>query len=727
MALLSPGIQLFETSTTPAAVTTAAGNGIATLGFSSRGPINKLVKLNSIAEFNEIFGEPVGSNYYSHILTESVLALGQEYDTGVYFMRVADPTTVKYAKCPVIDFDIKGAKIAIKDKVSTKYTGYFMTFWDKEGTIVKPTKPALKISITGDNFSGESITELKVSQNFGPAGDLSGHDYVLWIPISDVVDNLNEKFKTDFKFIEVDNPGKTVEESEVGIIISATNETRFANSPLVVTVEVGEYNKDTEELISSPSVDTNTIPEVLDGTGEKKTFDGEELRNESTLGEYKGISKCSRFELTAKSPGSSMDNFRITKKTTVSSVDEDEKTWTISVYDGESATALESKTFAATNKPAEFYNMMKEFSYIDVEGETALPGDGKDEWTWDYDGTWILSRGKLLSNGECWDGDPAESEDTYIAQGGDNGYPMDSFDGKEQYSEYQGNNIYKEALKNPDFVNVDEINFSILAIPGSQNIGVQNAAINVCATRGDAIFIADVPEDLCGSRDEIDEAVKWSNSNSGFQSSYCAIYYGWFAQNNPYESDSSIICPASCFVVPKMVVVDSRYGEFFAPAGVTRGTIVCSDWLYSPDQNDRDKLVGNDNVINPISYSNTRGVTIMAQKTTDRTTSPLNRVGVRRMTNMIKRNLRSRLVSLLFEPNNEVARSNARNIVDNILSGLRTRNCIETYDINVVSGTGANRNDLNVYLSFAPYGLIEKIYVYLSITDAGVEVTEAVA
>ena len=96
------------------------------------------------------------------------------------------------------------------------------------------------------------------------------------------------------------------------------------------------------------------------------------------------------------------------------------------------------------------------------------------------------------------------------------------------------------------------------------------------------------------------------------------------------------------------------------------------------------------------------------------------------MTNMIKRKLRSRLVALLFEPNNETARSRARTIVDDVMAGLRSSECIENYDINVVSGTGANRNDLNVYLSFAPFGLIEKIYVYLSITDAGVEVTENV-
>ena len=366
---------------------------------------------------------------------------------------------------------------------------------------------------------------------------------------------------------------------------------------------------------------------------------------------------------------------------------------------------------------------MSKFEYITIDDVAYGEENTEAKISW-LDGTWELGVGAILADGTSW----SPEEGDYKVEEGNDGYPTVTIDDDiEQYSESRAIDLYVEALGNDDFVNTDEFSFSILATPGTQNTLVQNAAISVCTTRGDAIYLADVPRAYCESKQGIDEAVAWANGNSGFQSSYCAIYYGWFYQTNPYNTESNIACPAYCFIAPKMVALDQSMGEFFAPAGITRGGLVCSDWSYSPDQKDRDKLVGNDNVINPISYSNTRGVTIMAQKTTDRTTSPLNRVGIRRMTNAIKRELRSQLVALLFEPNNETARARARVIVDDIMSALRTKECIENYDINVVSGTGANRNDLNVYLSFAPYGLIEKIYVYLSITDAGVEVTEAVA
>ena len=445
-------------------------------------------------------------------------------------------------------------------------------------------------------------------------------------------------------------------------------------------------------------------------------FNGVDLRSTSSVSGY-NPANYSWFNLVSRNAGSSMNDVKIIKTTVPSAISSANDTWTITVVDVDGV-VLEERTGIT---PANFNEEMTKFSYIEVE-DVAIPAESTLTW---YDGTWVLSKGQLLSDGEYWA--PTYSGTTYNCVTGTDGYPTIEIGGANQYDESQAVNLYLEALGNDEFINTEEYSFSILATPGMQNTMVQNAAINVCAARGDAIFLADVPQDLCQSKQMIDDVVAWANGNSGFQSSYCAIYYGWFYQTNPYDTNNSIACPASCFIAPKMVALDQSMGEFYAPAGIARGNIVCSDWSYSPDQKDRDKLVGNDNVVNPISYSNTRGVTIMAQKTTDRTTSPLNRVGIRRMTNMIKRNLRSRLVALLFEPNNEIARARARSIVDDVLASLRSSECIETYDINVISGTGANRNDLNVYLSFAPYGLIEKIYVYLNITDAGVEVTETVA
>ena len=720
MALLSPGIQLFESSITPAAPVAAAENGVASLGYSTKGPVNKLTKVSSVSEFAEVFGDPVADYPYTHIMGQAVLA----NNTDFYFMRLADATATE-AKCPVVDFPIKGARVAIKDTIaaSTKESGYFMaTLAAKDGSIVlNGITPLFRVYIDGVDDADSVDTEMSFAAKFGPAGDRTN---ILYVSIAEVVANLQKKFGSRFTFKQVD----AEDDGEIGILVIAKNDTDYTGSSLSVNVAIGNIVGETTQTFVpwTQEATTNFLAGEIPTVEVSGTFGGETLSVNSTLNGLGEITRYNHFELVARYPGSAMTGVRVVKTSTTSSVDPTKEIWTVTVYDGEGV--LESRTGIT---PENFIEEMTKFAYIEITDEAlALLQNENDtrKWTW-HDGTWDLGKGELLSNGDYWsqqwEGTP------YIIEEGTDGYPTVevTIDGvtKKQYSESQSVNLYLKALGSDEFVNADEFSFSILATPGMQNTMVQNAAINVCAARGDAIYLADVPYTLCQDKQLIDNVVEWANGNSGFQSSYCAIYYGWFYQTNPYNTEVSIACPASCFIAPKMVALDQSMGEFYAPAGLTRGGIICSDYTYSPDQRDRDKLVGNDNVVNPISYSNTRGVTIMAQKTTDRTTSPLNRVGIRRMTNMIKKNLRSRLYGLIFEPNNEISRSKARTIVDNVLSGLRSNECIESYNINVVSGTGANRNDLNIYLSFAPYGLIEKIYVYINITDANIEVTEAVA
>lgn len=721
MALASPGIQLFESSVTPATTVAAAENGVASLGYSTRGPVNKLTKISSVSEFNEVFGKPIADYPFAHIMGQAVLANGTDF----YFMRLANPSAAK-ASCPVVDYQPKGARVAIKDNTETTKTGYFMasieTAADPPVTSLDIT-PYLRVTIFNEKDEAISTADTEMSLSVAKGGFTE--ETVLYVSKASVISALKTKF-TNFSFTNVDN------ETENGVLVIAKNDTSYKGKNLKVTVDIGSVKSGGwQSWVNSESSEykVTSAPTIIDGKdSDKKTFGGETLSVNSTLAEMGDIKVYNHFELVAKYPGSSMNGARVVKSSVKSSIDSSE-TWTVSVYlDGSSAVTEERSGIT----PANFIEEMTKFEYIEITDE-ALGTDEKT-WTW-HDGTWDLGvaevngvkqeLGELLSNGDHW---TQVWEDTpYIITEGTDGYPMIKVNNQYQYDEGQSINLYLEGLSSDEFVNTDEFSFSILATPGMQNTMVQNAAIDVCTTRGDAIFLADVPMQLCESKQLIDEVVEWANGNSGFQSSYCAIYYGWFAQTNPYDTANSIFCPASCFIAPKMAALDQSMGEFYAPAGIARGGVVCSDYIYSPDQKDRDKLVGNDNVVNPISYSNTRGVTIMAQKTTDRTTSPLNRVGIRRMTNMIKRKLKSQLVALLFEPNNETARSRARTIVDNVMSSLRSKECVESYDINVVSGTGANRNDLNVYLSFAPYGLIEKIYVYLNITDAGVETSETVA
>lgn len=686
MALLSPGIQIYESTVTPPATVAAAENGVATLGFSTRGPVNKLVRLTSVSDFNKIFGDPITEFSYAHILAQSVLATG----TDVYFMRIADKNTAAEANCPVVITadTIENARVAIvnADGVLPNTSGYF----------VIPTTETEKASLTITFESTAPVTtdpiEMLNTINFAGLGE---NQRVFYVETSKVREAILAKLGTKYDVAVADE-------------VDTARGLRYKSGLIILAKNTED---DIPEITISVSCDGAAVETDIPCVKTEGTFDEIALHDKTTLPSAETIASLSSFYFAAKDPGSSMNGARITKTTVTPAVGD--TTWTISVVDKNGVT-LETITKI---DPANFIKEMEKSEWIelDIDGTVENMESLKD-------GTWELGFGQLLPDGTNW-----EIDSLPITEGAD-GYPTVDFDGKSQYNEGQAIRLYVEGLGSDDFVNTDEYSFSILATPGIQATLVQNAGIGVCTTRGDAIYLADVPWDFCEDKYGIDDAIDWANENAAFQTSYCAIYYGWFAQTNPYATDSSIFCPASCYVAPKMVALDASAGEFFAPAGITRGGIVCSDWTYSPDQKDRDKLVGNNNVINPISYSNTRGVVIMSQVTTDRTTSPLNRVGIRRMTNAIKRRLRNELVTILFEPNNEVSSAKARNIVDGIMGALRSKDCVESYNINVVPGTGADRNVLNIYLSYAPYGLIEKIYVYLSITDTGnVTVTEAVA
>lgn len=107
--LQSPGIQFFEKTVTPAATTVTDTNGVATIGFSTMGPINKLVRVTSASEFNNVFGGPTEKRRNAHILASSVLAQGSP----VYFMRIADSNAAA-ATCPVINGTVESAQVIIK-------------------------------------------------------------------------------------------------------------------------------------------------------------------------------------------------------------------------------------------------------------------------------------------------------------------------------------------------------------------------------------------------------------------------------------------------------------------------------------------------------------------------------------------------------------------------------------------------------------------------------------
>lgn len=676
--LQSPGIQFFEKTVTPATATVTDTNGVATIGFSTMGPINKLVRVTSASEFNNVFGGPTEKRRNAHILASSVLAQGSP----VYFMRIADSNAAA-ATCPVINGTVESAQVIIKALKNDSTNAAHQYLYAK--TVGTDSACKMTISIAANKTVEIPLSAVSTT-------DFAGT--VFGVRIADAVTKLTQQLGSEYTFTAI----KTA--SAFGILVKPIDSSKsFTTSDLKI-----EYTS-TETAVPTACIAAFETSEEFAG-----------ITPRVNPKKPANITDNYHFVITAKDSGSGMNDVRVIKTTNNSSVSSVADTWTVIVQKGN--TILEQ--FVKLT-PENFVEKINKSEYIRIKDEVVGTVETDVDW---LDGTYVLGKGQLLEDGNYFADSSLFTGDYAIVSGTD-GYPShDDSDDEDAIVD-----LFIEALGQSDFVNCDANTFSILATPDTQEPLVQNAAISVCQQRGDAIYLVDTRyEDSEIKKAGIAEVVEWANGGSpNLQNSYAAVYYGWYSQVDPYNSSRDIVCPASVYVAPKMVALDKTAGEFYAPAGAQNGVLTVSDYIYSPDAEDRDKMIGGNNIVNPIIYSNTRGVMIMSQKTADRTSSPLNRVGIRRMTNAIKRDLRVRLNSLLFQPNNEYSRNRARRMVSDVLGPLQSGGMIEDYTVDVQSGTGANRNDLNVYLNFRPFGLIEFIYVYVSITDAGIEVTEATA
>ena len=225
MALLSPGIQIFESSVTPAATIAPAENGVATLGFAKKGPVNKLTRIRSVSEFAEVFGDPIDPQYYAHIMAQSVLANG----TDVYFMRLGDPNTLAEAKCPVVaDFPIEGAKEALKDTTTNLVTGYLAALWDPSETspasdVESGLKARVTINVEGSDTLRYAYADAHLSSKFGDINSDGAHNKVIYTSLLEISEALTKAAGDLYSFSIVNNDAN----GEVGILVSTKNETSF--------------------------------------------------------------------------------------------------------------------------------------------------------------------------------------------------------------------------------------------------------------------------------------------------------------------------------------------------------------------------------------------------------------------------------------------------------------------------------------------------------------------
>jgi hypothetical protein len=289
-------------------------------------------------------------------------------------------------------------------------------------------------------------------------------------------------------------------------------------------------------------------------------------------------------------------------------------------------------------------------------------------------------------------------------------------------------------VSNQDIRN--EINrFNIVVTPGYPEC--IDEMIGLSVDRKDTVFaIVDTPMRLDPSGSSVQN---WANNaNNAVEngedglvsaSSQAAIYYPSGLSTN--LDGTNIMVPASHIALRTIAFNDQVAFPWFAPAGFQRGLVSNATSVgyldsaenefvpVSLNEGQRDVLYLNK--VNPITAFPGRGLVVFGQKTLSPVASALDRINVSRLVIYIREQLDDAVKPFLFEPNDPITRTNAKTVVDRILSELVTQRGL--YDFVTVCDESNNtparidRNELHIDIAIQPVKAVEFIYIPIRIQN----------
>lgn len=232
-------------------------------------------------------------------------------------------------------------------------------------------------------------------------------------------------------------------------------------------------------------------------------------------------------------------------------------------------------------------------------------------------------------------------------------------------------------LSNPEVYDID-----MLAVPGKSESAITKAATNMCANRDDCMYVIDTPKGL-----SVDQTLDYSNGTGDYagdgaaNSSYSAIYAPWVKISNPYSGKNQFV-PPSGDVIAQHAYSNSISHPWYAMAGMNRGILSrVIDVEWSATKAERDKLYGNRNVVNPIINRNGIGIVVWGDKTTQRASTSLDRVNVRKLVNYITKEAVSRSNQFLFEPNVPNTWIRWEDVIGKFMDGIKNQSGVYDYKV----------------------------------------------
>lgn len=265
--------------------------------------------------------------------------------------------------------------------------------------------------------------------------------------------------------------------------------------------------------------------------------------------------------------------------------------------------------------------------------------------------------------------------------------------------------------------NTDEYDINMITAPGlnlEKHPFLVNYMITTAEDREDTFAVVDITSANAN-------VLTATQQTTSVDSSYAACYYPWLSILDT-TSNKPIWVPPSVIVPGVIAYSDSRSAEWFAPAGLNRGTANVLDVKVKLNKPMRDILYENN--INPIASFPGQGISVWGQKTMQQADSALDRINVRRLLINIKKFVISTSRFLLFDNNTAALRNSFISVVTPYLESIQQRQGLFAFEI-IMDETNntpdvIDRNQLVGEIRLQPAKSVEFIVINFNIQRTGV-------
>lgn len=237
-----------------------------------------------------------------------------------------------------------------------------------------------------------------------------------------------------------------------------------------------------------------------------------------------------------------------------------------------------------------------------------------------------------------------------------------------------------KAARNPE-----KIDFNVVMCPGVTDEAVIAELKDLCLFRNDCMAVIDPP--FAAS---VQQVVDWHNGVSddfanapeaALDSSVLALYWPWVKAEDAYNK-KTVFLPPSGFVAAAWAHTDAGPGPWWAPAGPDLGALNAALAVeYSPNQEERDLLVGDHNHVNPIVDFASGGVMLYGNRTLQRKNTYLDSINVQRMMLYATKLVATAIRTLVFAPNDPVTWVKFTALVNPILETIKQGRGLTLYKV----------------------------------------------